>query len=379
MPQNPRGPFVPVYPIAARPPAPHVQAAVGAVQAKPAGAPRPAAPHVQAAVGRGMAAGAAPRPVQPKPAAVPPSPAPHVARAMAAAQARFGGGGLPSGPPARSLPLPPPPVPPPARAAVQPKAPDWSPVVQCGKQKSKQNTNTKRVAVKKFSNNNNNKVTKKRHQRFVKFREEVRNSKGPLGHKRYPTAYGAFNRKRQSNLQGPHTMAHIATSAALAVGRKGGIPLKNLMNSAIVPRPRQVNRLARKKLREQNRFDKLKSRVKKFVKEYQDLYTKGLAGDKIAIEKLIEKNPHATYAWDKGKVSSQEIKGKGERRTHAIDDFEKFNKTGSFDNLRTVDMTSGSSRGSEHRYRQLMGLAYGKEDFSEDSGSEESDSDIDLD
>ncbi|HET9211315.1 MAG TPA: hypothetical protein VFR03_12990, partial [Thermoanaerobaculia bacterium] len=241
------------------------------------------------------------------------------------------------------------------------------------------NTTPKEAAVKKFSSSGNNKTAKKRHQRFADIRQEVRNSRGRLKHKRYPTAYGAFNRQRKSSLQGPHWVAHIATSAALEVARKGGIPLENVMDSAIVPRPKQVNRNLRKKLQEQNRFDTEKPRVKKFVKQYQDLYKKGLSGDKIAIEKLIEKNPHATYAWDKGKVSSQEIKGKGERRTHAIDDFEKFNKTGSFKNLKTVDMTSGSSRGAEHRYRQLMGMVHGKEEYSEDSGSEESDSDIDLD
>jgi hypothetical protein len=357
----PKPPFPPLHNHQGhgRPAAPHVQAALGAVQAKVAAASpaaRPAAPHVQAAIGRVLQPKTALAPAQPKPASarIIAPPAPHIAKAIAAAQPKLQAPQLPT------RPVGPAPVQPklaaPARPAIQ--AAPAATVVQCGKQK---------------------KLEKARDKKFGGIRKMVRSSTGKLRHKRYPTAYGAFNKARKTGQQGPHTTAHIATSSALEVARLGGTSFSVLLNSAIVPRPRQVNRYVREGLRDEDRYKQEKSRVKKFVKQYQTLYTKAKKGDKIAIEKLIEKNPVATYGWDRGKVSSKEISGKGERRTTAIDDFESYQEGESISNLKTVDTTSGFSDSTEHRYDQLSRLTYGHDEFSEDDGSSESDSDIELD
>jgi hypothetical protein len=110
------------------------------------------------------------------------------------------------------------------------------------------------------------------------------------------------------------------------------------------------------------------------------LYTKAVEeDDEIAIEKLIEKNPVATYGWAKGSVTHQQISGKGERRTAAIDDFESYRDGEAITDLTTVDTSTGLSAPTEHRYDQLSRLTYGHDEFSEDDGSSESDSDLDLD
>ena len=370
MPQKPLFPPPQNHPGPARPPAPHVRAALGAAQPKLAGAlpaGRQAVAHVQAALGRGNLPVHAPAPVQPKPAAAraPAVPAPHVAKTTAAVQAKPVGGLSPAARPAaphvqaaigRGMP------PALAAASVQAKAsPAAGSVAQCGKRVQKTAEELKA-------------------EKFRAIRKEVRESKGKLRHKRYPTAYGAFNKARKSSQQGPHTTAHIATSSALEVAREGGTSLSSLVNSAVIPRPRQVNRYIRKGLKNKGRYPQEKKRVKRFVKQYQTLYTKAVNNDdEIAIEKLIEKNPVATYGWDEGKVSHKEISGKGERRNIAIDDFESYREGTSIEDLKTVDTTSGLSKSTEHRYDQLSRLTYGHEEFSEDDGSSESDSDMDLD
>jgi hypothetical protein len=213
-------------------------------------------------------------------------------------------------------------------------------------------------------------------------------NKQKLSHKRSSTAYGYFNLAGKRN-QGPHRISHVTTSLMIEVMRKRGLSMTKLLGTKIIPRPRVNNKLLMEgfnRSSSQAKTKKWRQNKKKYLTLYNRLYNKALNGDKNAIEKLIELNALQTYKWSEGTVSSDEIKGKGERQKGAAEDLLRFGKMKKGDKIskkaKTID-TSGMNK-KEQLKQSDRARQYGKaimdDDLSDaDEYGSESDSDVEMD
>ncbi len=213
-------------------------------------------------------------------------------------------------------------------------------------------------------------------------------AKKKLSHKRSSTAFGYFNKSGKRN-QGPHRISHVTTSLMLEARKAGGLSMTSLLGSKIIPRPRVNNKILRdgfERSGAQTKTKKWRQNKIKYLKLYNRLYTKGLKGDEGSIEKLIELNALQTYKWSEGTVTSDEIKGKGERQKGASEDLVLFGKMKKWDkvskNAKTIDTTGMGKQElnmQSDRARQY-GEAIVEDDLSDaDEYGSESDSDVELD
>ncbi len=108
----------------------------------------------------------------------------------------------------------------------------------------------------------------------------IAQSKGKLLHKRSPTTYYYFNKKRRK-IQGPHTSSHITTSVFLEPLLRSKANLTHLLNTKLIPRPRIVNHLLRLGFASkgaQPQSAKLKADKRRYLMQYQRLYSRAKKG-----------------------------------------------------------------------------------------------------
>ncbi len=226
------------------------------------------------------------------------------------------------------------------------------------------------------------KQKKKEHENVL---EKILKKKKKLRHKRSATAFGYFNLSGKKN-QGPHRISHVTTSLMLEARRKRGLSMTKLLGTKIIPRPRVNNKLLKEGFNQSNsqaKTKKWKQNKIKYLRLYNRLYGKALKGDVASIEKLIELNALQTYKWSEGTVTSDEIKGKGERQKGASKDLLRFGKMKKGDKVskkaRTID-TSGMSK-NERLKQSDRARQYGKaiiEDDLSDADEYGSESDEDV-
>ena len=244
-------------------------------------------------------------------------------------------------------------------------------------------TNKSVIQMAKISKKNkkNKKVS------YLKDLHKARDGKKPFKHKRSATAYGYFN-KASKRRQGPHTISHIALALALEVAASRNRDLKDVLGSRLAPRPRQVVWLLNRAFKmkgAQAATKELRKKKTRYLTMYNKLYIAGKKGDRKAIEKLMELSPNQTYKWKEGSATAADMAGKGERRTSAADDIEKFNSMEKGDPIpdgtKTVDDGGLSSEESERvagAARQLGELALSDDNLSEASYDSETDSEVSL-
>lgn len=248
-----------------------------------------------------------------------------------------------------------------------------------------------RKLYQRVSLNNSNQpaqLGKQKKEEHEKVLDKILKKKKKLRHKRSATAFGYFNLAGKRN-QGPHRISHVTTSLMLEARRKMGLSLTKLLGTKIIPRPRVNNKLLMEGFNQSNsqaKTKKWKQNKIKYLRLYNRLYNKALKGDEVSIEKLVELNSLQTYKWSEGTVTSDEIKGKGERKKGASEDLKRFGKMKKGDKIskkaKTID-TSGMSK--EERKKQSdrarqYGQAIIEDDLSDaDEYGSESDEDVSLD
>ncbi len=192
------------------------------------------------------------------------------------------------------------------------------------------------------------------------------------------------------NRQGPHTVAHIAKRVALYAAVRAGRRISNLIDSPALPRPRRMNRMLRARLETRGPNWKTKTRKlrTKYIRAYRRLYftaknhpSKAKRLD--AMRRAMELNPATVYNIGSGKTSASQIAGKGENRRAAARDWRKvmkhLNTPASSLGLATMDTSGATSRERReaNRSARSLGQLLHRNEVSEDSGSSESDSEID--
>jgi hypothetical protein len=219
--------------------------------------------------------------------------------------------------------------------------------------------------------------------------KKVASSSGNLGHKRQKTAFGYVNAKKNNRLQGPHTVAHITTSSALAIGEKKGYDTLKLLGTKVAPRPRVANKILKAEVQSGGRLTDTREQRTKYLRKYQDLYSIAnnpqVNKDKRvkAMKELIELSPTGTYGLDTGVVTPANMAGKGERRTGAVRDLleGKSMKKGNPIPLGVTTFDGGTSstntvhgRAANDRFRQISQYAAGEPLSPADSIGSETDS-----
>ncbi|MCA6924663.1 hypothetical protein [Pectobacterium versatile] len=218
--------------------------------------------------------------------------------------------------------------------------------------------------------------------------KKVAKSKGALKHKRARTTYSYLNKSGKKG-QGPHTSSHVGTAVALETAGLRGRDLGDVLNSKLVPRPRQITWLINQGLKKsgaQGNNASLRKKKTALLMLYRKLYRDAEGGDKRAIGKLMELAPTQTYKWKEGIATAAEMAGKGERRNVAADDIEKFYSMKKGDAIpkgsKTVDAASLSvleARYVADRVRQLGQMALSDEELSEASFYSDTDSEVSMD
>lgn len=182
------------------------------------------------------------------------------------------------------------------------------------------------IPVPKKTNNtglpeNNSQVLQQVHNYKSSHLKKIAKSTGPLGHRRSRTAYGYTRNLRGRN--GPHTTAHIKTSVMLEALNEAALPVLALMNSRLIPRPKQARNQLRKLVKKDTATSHATKRVRRdaYMKRYKKLHIKALSGDKRAIAMLIEFAPYQTRSHHQD-ASSADMAGKGENRSAAAEELD---------------------------------------------------------
>jgi len=215
--------------------------------------------------------------------------------------------------------------------------------------------------------------------------------KHALSRKRYPTSFGSFSKMSGKNLQGPHTQSFVSKELTYKIAEIQNRPFDELKDTYALLNPKQVNRKLKRSLSSREGEDGIRLKRHSFVKNYTSKYNQidTISDDeekKIHIKKMVELQPQGTFGLDTGKYTKDEIKGKGERKTNVLPDFEKvskWNRTDPFPTgLRHFDggdrLDDDDLDVARKQFHDMVKFGLGEE-LDTASASEESLSDIDDD